>query len=337
MINILNWISDESTCCDDDFTWVCNSAKEKQREPNTLQYSFASLPNALANSSVHSNAPSETNSLKSSKLVTRQGSLDRRRVLNRNRQERDSKSRSAHSLQESSPSTDFAEPTSKTLHMHQKNNGGSVPNKYSHHTHQHHRSKAPQIFWERPYFPHWDPNLSHCSNYHARSREDVRMLEYNGNNHHRRHHDYYRCDSDGMLNMAVKKQRSPVINGNGNNGPANVNPRIGHMLNDDNNCCSRYYSKPMSYKSCCPCENMSSSSPPHWNKRSQVRNAFSCSFNLHLICEWLSNKHNNLANLLINNKYPFAVIDAIAHALNRSLTFSLNTFFNQIINFIHIQ
>lgn len=253
---------------------MCN-AKEKQREPNTLQYSFASLPTAVANSGVPPNASNETHSLKSSKMVTRQGSLDRRRVLNRNRQERDSKSRSAHSLQESSPSTDFAEPASKAHHMHHKNSGGNATNKYPHHTHQHHRSKAPQIFWERPYFPHWDPNLSHCSNYHAGSREDVRLLEYNGNSAHRRHHDYYRCDSDGMLNMAVKKQRSPVINANGSTGSGGVHPRNGHLHADDNNCCSRYYPKPVSFKSCCPCEY--SSPPPQWSKRSQVRHAFSSS------------------------------------------------------------
>lgn len=40
------------------------------------------------------------------------GSLDRRRINSRNRQERDSKSRSAHSLQESSATstTDYASP-----------------------------------------------------------------------------------------------------------------------------------------------------------------------------------------------------------------------------------
>lgn len=259
---------------------MCN-AKEKQREPNALQYSFASLPSAVANSGVHANTTSETHSLKSNKLMTRQGSLDRRRVLNRNRQERDSKSRSAHSLQESSPSTDFAESTSKSHHLHHKNGNASgngiAANKYSHHVHQHHRSKAPQIFWERPYFPHWDPNLSHCANYHPTSRDDIRMHEYNGNNHHhRRHHDYYRCDSDGMLNMAVKKQRSPVINANGSTGTGNVSTRNGHMITgsggggDDNNCCNHYYSKPMPYKACCPCEYMNSSPPPQWNKRSQV-------------------------------------------------------------------
>lgn len=260
---------------------MCN-AKEKQREPNTLQYSFTSLPNAVASSGRHTNAPSETNSLKSSKLVTRQGSLDRRRVLTRNRQERDSKSRSAHSLQESSPSTDFAEPSSKPHHVHHKSNSGSGSgaNKYPHHAHQHHRSKVPQIFWERPYFPHWDPNLSHCANHHAGSREDVRMLEYSGGNHHRRHHDYYRCDSDGMLNMVVKKQRSPVINvnGSGTSGTGIGGPRNGHMPGEDSNCCNRYYSKPMPYKSCCPCEYMNASPPPQWNKRSQVRNAFSHPF-----------------------------------------------------------
>lgn len=274
----LNNVPDESTCCDDDFTWVCN-AKENAREPRSLQYSFTSLPNAVANSGGHANTANETHSLKSSKLVTRQGSLDRRRFQNRNRQERDSKSRSAHSLQDSSPSTDFAEPAASKGHQTHHKNSSSASSKYSHHAHQHHRSKVPSIFWERPYFPHWDPNLSHCANYYGGSREDVRLMEYHGGSHHRRHHDYSRCDSDGMLNMVVKKQRSPVINGS-NSGPANgAFPKF-HMHGDDTTCCNRYYSKPMPSKSCCACEYVNTSSPPplQWSKRSQVRNAFSRSF-----------------------------------------------------------
>lgn len=99
---------DNSTCCDEDFTWVCNQ-KEKLVEP-----SATSKPTMK-----HSQGNGDDVDMKNGNVVTKRGrilrpsgSLDRRRVHSRSRQERDSKSRSAHSLQESSATstTDYASP-----------------------------------------------------------------------------------------------------------------------------------------------------------------------------------------------------------------------------------
>lgn len=68
------------------------------------------------NANNHSHENSTNNSTKAVSHRARPSSLDRRRIQNRNRQERDHKSRSAHSLQESSASTttDFASPPKQT-------------------------------------------------------------------------------------------------------------------------------------------------------------------------------------------------------------------------------
>lgn len=118
---------DESTCCDEDFTWVCG-AKEKPTDGEHIRNSFPSLPsqtgslkastkqsdinNCSNNAAKYEDEPKYLN-----RSVKPTCSLDRRRTLTRNRQERDSKSRSAHSLQDSSATstTDYAptDPTSK--------------------------------------------------------------------------------------------------------------------------------------------------------------------------------------------------------------------------------
>lgn len=80
---------DESTCCDEDFTWVRSEPPVESR----------SLPNEQV-----INTPPANNSAKPPRPA---GSLDRRRISHTNRQERDSKSRSAHSLKERSVSGEF--------------------------------------------------------------------------------------------------------------------------------------------------------------------------------------------------------------------------------------
>lgn len=105
---------DNSTCCDEDFTWVCNT-EEKLVEPNPA-------PNTYATKSALKHYPKnndESDVKNANNAVQKRGrqlrpssSLDRRRIQSRSRQERDSKSRSAHSLQESSATstTDYASP-----------------------------------------------------------------------------------------------------------------------------------------------------------------------------------------------------------------------------------
>lgn len=80
---------DESTCCDEDFTWVRSEPPIESRSLPTDQVT---------------NSPSTNNSAKPPRPA---GSLDRRRISHTNRQERDSKSRSAHSLKERSMSSEF--------------------------------------------------------------------------------------------------------------------------------------------------------------------------------------------------------------------------------------
>lgn len=81
---------DDSTCCDEDFTWVRSEHDVK-------------LPPAPK---LPSHAP-QNNGAIAAKPPRPSGSLDRRRNLHTTRQERDSKSRSAHSLKERSISNEL--------------------------------------------------------------------------------------------------------------------------------------------------------------------------------------------------------------------------------------
>lgn len=90
------------------------STNEKSAESNATSNAF--MPKAAAK---HSQRNDDDVDLKNGNVGSKRGrqlrpssSLDRRRIHSRNRQERDSKSRSAHSLQESSATstTDYATP-----------------------------------------------------------------------------------------------------------------------------------------------------------------------------------------------------------------------------------
>lgn len=113
-----------------------------------------------------------------------------------------------------------------------------------HHGHSHfnhHRPKyAPQIFWERPYFPSWDPNV-HYVNYHT--QDDNYYDEYY--NRPPVHNDCCRYDSDGNLNANKSKLMSPP--------PATPPNYTGPY------CSQRFYSKPTPMHPCYSCERSSSS------------------------------------------------------------------------------
>lgn len=253
--------SDESTCCDDDFTWVRNTKENNQDKSSNIQSSYTSLPQTVLTE------PSPMIPSQCGKS-NRPYSLDRRRSHMRNRQERDSKSRSAHSLQESSASNEINE-ESRNVCQKNVNNGNKRNGKERHHKHQHvggngnvasqhHRSNQPQVFWERPFFPHWEPIPSHCKNYHSISnrdivsapddrirREDARMRR----DFTRMHHDYYRYDSDSVTNLNRQNSNScsnPSLRGDYIPRPPS------HAYNDDV-CCTRYYKKPKPVKNYCPC------------------------------------------------------------------------------------
>lgn len=106
--------TDNLTSCDEDFTWVCSS-KEKSSEPNVPSIAYTTKAAAIR----HSHGKSDDVDIKNSNIGQKRGrqlkpssSLDRRRIQSRNRQERDTKSRSVHSLHESSATstTDYASP-----------------------------------------------------------------------------------------------------------------------------------------------------------------------------------------------------------------------------------
>lgn len=97
---------DNSTCCDEDFTWVCNQKEKAMAYP---------LKGAMKRSQGDIDDPdikNVTNSTKRDKIVKPIGNIEQRRIHTRSRKERDSKSCSAHSLQESSATstTDYASP-----------------------------------------------------------------------------------------------------------------------------------------------------------------------------------------------------------------------------------
>lgn len=93
MLYTLHMCIDDSTCCDEDFTWVRSDKETKQSNPAvtvTKEQNQSQPPN------------------NSGKPPRPAGSLDRRRTnAHHNRQERDSKSRSAHSLKERMLTTEF--------------------------------------------------------------------------------------------------------------------------------------------------------------------------------------------------------------------------------------
>lgn len=97
--------ADESTCCDEDFQWVGNKnevdVKYLPTKPND-----APMPQDVAGSSSSGPRNMIVNH-KTSQKPPRPASLDRRRLVHHHtRYERDSKSRSAHSLQEAQPTPD---------------------------------------------------------------------------------------------------------------------------------------------------------------------------------------------------------------------------------------
>lgn len=99
---------DDSTCCDEDFTWV---ASDQQPEPRSLPLtSTKQLSDTSANGNNIGKPPRPT------------GSLDRRRASHTNRHERDCKSRSAHYMKDrSTPTNEF-----KDIGHNNNNKGSSL-------------------------------------------------------------------------------------------------------------------------------------------------------------------------------------------------------------------
>lgn len=102
-----------------------------------------------------------------------------------------------------------------------------------------HRPKLPPpVFWERPCFPSWDPNV-HYANYH--SQDDNYFDDYyNHPQSHQSHNDCCRYDSDSNINT---------------NKPSSATPS-----NYGAYCSNRFYSKPPTVHQCYSCERSTSSS-----------------------------------------------------------------------------
>ncbi|XP_055306993.1 uncharacterized protein LOC129571249 isoform X2 [Sitodiplosis mosellana] len=220
---------DNSTCCDEDFTWVCNQKEKIEMSPTQNAHpSKATVKHSAGNTD---DADGKNSNQKRGRHLRPSGSLDRRRIHSRNRQERDSKSRSAHSLQESSATstTDYASPE-HISGFHRPKRTDFIP-KYHNKHHPHmahynaHRPKMPPpIFWERPYFPSWDSNV-HYANYHT--QDDNYYDEYY--NHRAAHNDCCRYDSDTNININKPKLMSPPPASPSNYGAY---------------CSNRFYTKP---------------------------------------------------------------------------------------------
>lgn len=101
---------DDSTCCDEDFTWV---ASDQPPEPRSLPLISAKQPQSSDTSANGNNI---------GKPPRPTGSLDRRRTSHTSRHERDCKSRSAHYMKDRGTSNEFKDAP------HHNNKGSSQGN-----------------------------------------------------------------------------------------------------------------------------------------------------------------------------------------------------------------
>ncbi|CAD7088011.1 unnamed protein product [Hermetia illucens] len=165
--------TNDSTCCDEDFTWVRSENTVIEKHP--LQSS-----------------PSSKNASK----PPRPGgaSLDRRRQTQSSRHDRDHKSRSTHLVREKCMSGDLKE-------SHHARENRKEAGYHSESYINHYRRGSPG-FWEfppPPAFPYPGFDLHHLYGYHS-SRDDLRMFDY-----HRRH-DFFRYGSNGALPISSSQE-----------------------------------------------------------------------------------------------------------------------------------
>lgn len=100
--------TDDSTCCDEDFTWVRSDKETKQKNPSVTITQTEQITPQSQPSSNNSHNNNNSNNNNNGKPPRPSGSLDRRRTnVHHNRQERDSKSRSAHSLKDRMLTSEF--------------------------------------------------------------------------------------------------------------------------------------------------------------------------------------------------------------------------------------
>lgn len=134
------------------------------------------------------------------------GSLDRRRHNGPNRQDRDSKSRSTHSLKEKSSSDNTQQQNSSQQYDYRHDP-----------SYQYSRGISPG-FWEPPPPPAIPPYPSYYDHYYwnnmVRSREELRMMDH----HRRQQQDSYRYGSNGALS---NHSQMDLYNNGGGSGREN--------------------------------------------------------------------------------------------------------------------
>ncbi|XP_019540219.2 liprin-beta-1 isoform X4 [Aedes albopictus] len=244
---------DESTCRDEDFTWVNNRGEAPKATIDSDRRSTSHTTVGGRSTRSHTqiadpNLPrsplspilSPSGALgcgKPPRPLT--GSLDRRRHLGASRHERDSKSRSTHSLKDKSSSSELQHHDSHSSNLslnskgkpskHQHDSGNY--NNYnssgsSHHNNNNGHRQSPGI-WEPPPPPpvsHWDPHYYWNWNNHHHSREELRLIDY----HRRQQAELYRYGSNGALSSTQD-------------------------LSCSRGCCNRPYYQPPP-QPCCSCE-----------------------------------------------------------------------------------
>ncbi|XP_039445619.1 liprin-beta-1 isoform X6 [Culex pipiens pallens] len=276
----------ESSCRDEDFTWVNSSARGEapratidsdRRSTSHTTVGGRSNREGSSNAAGPAQQPPQPGGCPGKPPRPSQtGSLDRRRHLGATRHERDSKSRSTHSLKEKSSSSEFKQDSqSSTLSLSSKGKGSSRRggthgkssderfwnydevqqdsgscNNYnsSGSSHQNNanvnaRGHSPGI-WEPPPPPpisHWDPHYYWNWNNHH-SREELRLIDY-----HRRQQELYRYGSNGALSS--NQDLSGCSGGGGGGGGG---------------CCNRGFYQPPP-PPCCSCEH----NRPPWSKDCQ--------------------------------------------------------------------
>ncbi|XP_053674660.1 uncharacterized protein LOC128724962 [Anopheles nili] len=198
----------DSTCCDDDFSWVCTqdkmeapkaSIESDQRSLSCDQRSL-SQPQHVRHS--RQSAKSDTVDIGSAisngkppRPTRETGSLDRRRRLRSTRNERDNKSRSTHSLKEKSSSSEMYKhvdvSSNRSLNLKDFHDSSSLINYNSircesqHHCcppHQNSRlSSNIRNLSPLPPISAWDPQFCWSNpHYHHQhqSREELRLIDY---------------------------------------------------------------------------------------------------------------------------------------------------------------
>ncbi|XP_049293574.1 uncharacterized protein LOC125769135 isoform X8 [Anopheles funestus] len=229
--------AEDSTCCDDDFTWVYSHDR-----PEAPKASVESDRRSISQTTATRSVPRDQRSLEMSHQKKQQsqssgsttigvgevvpsgkpprpsreaGSLDRRRNLSSSRHERDGKSRSTHSLKEKSSSSELHkhDSMSSNLSLNSKDHlydSGSFNNynssgsgsQHQHHScppHQHNSRLSPGI-WEPPPPPPlspWDPHYYWGYPHHHSHHQSREELRLI--DYHRRQQELYQHGSNSAL------------------------------------------------------------------------------------------------------------------------------------------